>query len=143
MEIGGDEIEETWGNSKWGGDATSWGDWVGRELGTMDWTGLTRAVQEMEIIGDGHVAIGLFHLDGRALSFDFLGSTNLPSSKTVELGVVIGTGGANISAATAMNHVGGYVVSLDMTARNWQNDAKKSGSPWAMAKGFDTFTPIR
>jgi acylpyruvate hydrolase len=33
-------------------------------------------------------------------------------------------------------------LAVDMTARNLQNDAKKSGLPWTAAKGFDTFTPI-
>jgi acylpyruvate hydrolase len=29
-----------------------------------------------------------------------------------------------------------------MTARNTQNEAKKKGLPWSIAKGFDTFLPI-
>ena len=29
-----------------------------------------------------------------------------------------------------------------MTARNWQEDARKNGEPWTIAKGCDTFTPI-
>lgn len=29
-----------------------------------------------------------------------------------------------------------------MTARNTQNEAKKKGLPWDIAKGFDTFLPI-
>jgi len=29
-----------------------------------------------------------------------------------------------------------------MTARNIQNEAKKKGLPWDIAKGFDTFLPI-
>jgi 2-keto-4-pentenoate hydratase/2-oxohepta-3-ene-1,7-dioic acid hydratase in catechol pathway len=29
-----------------------------------------------------------------------------------------------------------------MTARNAQNEAKKKGLPWSIAKGFDTFLPI-
>lgn len=29
-----------------------------------------------------------------------------------------------------------------MTARNIQNEAKKKGLPWSIAKGFDTFLPI-
>jgi acylpyruvate hydrolase len=36
----------------------------------------------------------------------------------------------------------GYAVSIDMTARNAQNEAKKKGLPWDIAKGFDTFLPI-
>ncbi len=60
----------------------------------------------------------------------------------VELGVYIGKTGKNISKEKAMEHVGGYCLALDMTARNWQNDAKKSGTPWTRAKGCDTFCPV-
>lgn len=33
-------------------------------------------------------------------------------------------------------------MSIDLTARNVQNEAKKKGLPWTVAKGFDTFLPI-
>lgn len=33
-------------------------------------------------------------------------------------------------------------MSIDMTARNSQNEAKKKGLPWSIAKGFDTFLPM-
>ena len=36
----------------------------------------------------------------------------------------------------------GYALSIDMTARNIQNEAKKKGLPWDIAKGFDTFLPV-
>jgi len=35
-----------------------------------------------------------------------------------------------------------YAVSIDLTARNVQNEAKSKGLPWSIAKGFDTFCPI-
>jgi acylpyruvate hydrolase len=60
----------------------------------------------------------------------------------VELGVIIGKGGTDISAADALSHVDGYVLALDMTARNLQNEAKSKGLPWSVAKGYDTFTPV-
>jgi len=60
----------------------------------------------------------------------------------IELGVVIAKKGKNISQDTAMNHVFGYVVALDVTARDIQSNAKKNGWPWSIAKGFDTFCPI-
>ena len=60
----------------------------------------------------------------------------------VELAVVIGQGGSKITQANAMNHVAGYALALDMTARNLQADAKKNGWPWSVAKGYDTFCPI-
>ncbi|KAJ5124390.1 uncharacterized protein N7515_008215 [Penicillium bovifimosum] len=36
----------------------------------------------------------------------------------------------------------GYILAIDMTARNVQDEAKKKGLPWSIAKGFDTFCPI-
>ena len=56
--------------------------------------------------------------------------------------MVIGVGGSKISEAKAMDHVAGYALALDMTARNLQLDAKKNGWPWSNAKGYDTFCPI-
>lgn len=41
-----------------------------------------------------------------------------------------------------MDCVGGYVLALDMTARDFQTEAKKKGHPWLMAKGFDTSCPV-
>ena len=60
----------------------------------------------------------------------------------VELVVAIGKGGRNIAAASAMAHVWGYAVGLDMTRRDLQNDAKKQGRPWCVGKGFDESAPI-
>lgn len=60
----------------------------------------------------------------------------------VELGVVISKNGANIPQEKAMEYVGGYVLALDMTARDLQDEAKKKGHPWTLAKGFDTSCPI-
>jgi acylpyruvate hydrolase len=39
-------------------------------------------------------------------------------------------------------YVSGYAVGIDMSARNVQEEAKKKGLPWSIAKGFDTFLPI-
>lgn len=60
----------------------------------------------------------------------------------VELGVVIGSPGKKIPQNVAMEHVAGYVLALDMTARDWQSKAKSKGWPWVMAKGFDTSCPV-
>lgn len=43
----------------------------------------------------------------------------------VELGVVIGKEGKNIREDQAMDHVLGYVLALDMTARKVQEELKK------------------
>jgi len=60
----------------------------------------------------------------------------------VELGVVIGKKCKNISKKNAMEYVLGYLVALDITARDIQTDMKKKGWPWTIAKSFDTFAPI-
>jgi fumarylpyruvate hydrolase len=59
----------------------------------------------------------------------------------IELVVCIGTGGANISVADALNHVWGYTVGLDMTRRDLQGEAKKAQRPWEMGKAFDQSAP--
>ncbi|GAB2295195.1 Acylpyruvase fahd1, mitochondrial [Dionaea muscipula] len=60
----------------------------------------------------------------------------------VELAVVIGRKARDVPESTAMDHVGGYALALDMTAREIQSTAKAAGLPWTVAKGQDTFTPI-
>lgn len=60
----------------------------------------------------------------------------------VELGVVIGKPARDVPASEAKHHIAGYVCALDITARNWQSDAKQIGRPWAIAKGCDTFLPL-
>lgn len=60
----------------------------------------------------------------------------------VELVVVIGKKGKHINESQAADHVEGYAVGLDMTARDIQAKAKKKGHPWSVAKGFDTFAPL-
>lgn len=60
----------------------------------------------------------------------------------VELALLIGRAGKNIPAAEAMNHVAGYGVAIDLTLRDVQNELKKKGLPWEIAKGFDTACPL-
>ena len=67
-------------------------------------------------------------------------STNLHHE--IELVVAIGKGGKNIAAADALQHVYGYAIGLDMTRRDLQNEMKKQGRPWYIAKGFDDSAPI-
>ena len=60
----------------------------------------------------------------------------------IELVVAIGKGGRNIAAANAAAHVFGYAVGLDMTRRDLQGEAKKTGRPWEVGKAFDHSAPI-
>jgi 2-keto-4-pentenoate hydratase/2-oxohepta-3-ene-1,7-dioic acid hydratase in catechol pathway len=59
-----------------------------------------------------------------------------------ELVAVIGSGGKHIAAEDALDHVAGYAIGLDMTARDIQAGAKERRHPWSVAKGFDTFAPL-
>ncbi|MBR0667542.1 fumarylacetoacetate hydrolase family protein [Roseomonas hellenica] len=69
-----------------------------------------------------------------------------PASKQLhhemELVVAIGVGGSNIAVGDALKHVWGYCAGLDMTRRDLQNEAKKTGRPWDMGKGFDHSAPM-
>lgn len=60
----------------------------------------------------------------------------------VELVAAVGKGGKNIPEATALEHVAGYGLGIDVTARDLQQVAKQKSHPWTVAKGFDTFAPI-
>jgi 2-keto-4-pentenoate hydratase/2-oxohepta-3-ene-1,7-dioic acid hydratase in catechol pathway len=55
-----------------------------------------------------------------------------------ELAVVIGKGGKNIARSRAMDHVFGYTIVNDVTAR----DVQMRHSQWDLGKSFDTFCPM-
>jgi 2-keto-4-pentenoate hydratase/2-oxohepta-3-ene-1,7-dioic acid hydratase in catechol pathway len=57
-----------------------------------------------------------------------------------ELVVVIGRGGRHIPRERAFEHVGGYTVGHDVSARDWQ--INKPGKQWMAGKTFDTFAPV-
>jgi 2-keto-4-pentenoate hydratase/2-oxohepta-3-ene-1,7-dioic acid hydratase in catechol pathway len=66
----------------------------------------------------------------------------------VELGVVIGRRARRVAAANAMDHVAGYLVVNDVSARDWQGnraalrEGERGDGQWLRAKGSDTFFPI-
>lgn len=55
-----------------------------------------------------------------------------------ELAVIIGQGGRGIPYDKAWQHVWGYTIINDVTARDWQ----KRHQQWHMGKSFDTFAPM-
>ena len=59
----------------------------------------------------------------------------------MELVVVLGSGGRDIPMEQAFDHVFGSAAGLDMTRRDLQAEAKKTGRPWDMGKGFDYSAP--
>ncbi|NJD27498.1 MAG: fumarylacetoacetate hydrolase family protein, partial [Chloroflexi bacterium] len=64
------------------------------------------------------------------------------------LGVVIGRRARRVTAAGAMDHVAGYLVVNDVTARDWQGNkaalepGQRGDGQWLRAKGSDTFLPV-
>jgi fumarylpyruvate hydrolase len=59
----------------------------------------------------------------------------------IELVVALQSGGRDIPATQALDHVFGYAVGLDMTRRDLQAEAKKAGRPWEVGKAFEHAAP--
>jgi 2-keto-4-pentenoate hydratase/2-oxohepta-3-ene-1,7-dioic acid hydratase in catechol pathway len=68
----------------------------------------------------------------------FLRSVSQQVDYEAELTVVIGKGGRNISRVDAMQHVLGYTIVNDVTAR----DVQMRHGQWHLGKSFDTFCPM-
>ena len=66
----------------------------------------------------------------------------------LELVLALGAGGTDIEAGSALKHVAGATLGLDLTLRDEQARLKQAGSPWELAKAFDgsaalgPFTPV-
>lgn len=60
----------------------------------------------------------------------------------IELVAAIGAEGTAVSTGNALGIVYGYAAGIDLTRRDIQAIAKKTGRPWDMAKGFDHSAPI-
>lgn len=59
-----------------------------------------------------------------------------------ELVIAIGKDGKNIPVHKATDHIAGFGIGIDFTARDLQDTAKQKGHPWALCKGFDRFAPL-
>ncbi len=55
----------------------------------------------------------------------------------VELVAVLKSGGTNIPADKALDHVFGYTIGLDMSRRDLQNQMSALKKPWEIGKSFD------
>jgi fumarylpyruvate hydrolase len=60
----------------------------------------------------------------------------------VELVVALHSGGRDIPAHQAGQHIFGYGVGIDMTRRDLQADMKAKGRPWEIGKAFDQSAPM-
>ncbi|MCB1413387.1 MAG: fumarylacetoacetate hydrolase family protein [Xanthobacteraceae bacterium] len=59
----------------------------------------------------------------------------------VELVVALKSGGLNIPADKALDHVYGYAVGIDLTRRDLQQASRKKERPWEIGKSFDNSAP--
>ncbi len=59
-----------------------------------------------------------------------------------ELAVFLHSGGTDIPLESALDHVYGYALSLDMTRRDLQGEMKKMGRPWEIGKAFERSGPV-
>jgi 2-keto-4-pentenoate hydratase/2-oxohepta-3-ene-1,7-dioic acid hydratase in catechol pathway len=57
-----------------------------------------------------------------------------------ELVLVVGKKGRHLTAANALEHLAGYTIGHDVSARDWQ--LEKDGKQWMVGKTFDTFAPL-
>ncbi len=60
----------------------------------------------------------------------------------VELVIALGAGGADVKPVDAPALIFGHAVGIDLTRRDLQSQAKKTGRPWDMSKGFDRSAPV-
>ncbi|NWH23509.1 FAHD2 protein, partial [Grus americana] len=58
----------------------------------------------------------------------------------VELAAVIGKKGRHIEESSALDHIVGFMVANDVSARDWQ--MRRNGRQWLLGKTFDTFCPL-
>jgi fumarylpyruvate hydrolase len=59
----------------------------------------------------------------------------------IEMVVALSRGGRDIGVETALDHVFGYAVGLDMTRRDLQEAAKQLRRPWELGKAFEGSAP--
>ena len=60
----------------------------------------------------------------------------------IEMVAALAGGGSDIPVESALDHVYGYAVGLDMTRRDLQDEAKKMSRPWDTGKAADGSGPI-
>ena len=70
----------------------------------------------------------------------YLPKDSLKSDWEVELGVIIGKEGKNISKKKSIDHIFGYCIVNDISEREYQ--LERSNGQWDKGKAFDTFGPL-
>jgi 2-keto-4-pentenoate hydratase/2-oxohepta-3-ene-1,7-dioic acid hydratase in catechol pathway len=59
-----------------------------------------------------------------------------------ELAVIIGRAAKHVSRDNALDHVFGYCIANDVSARDWQRQKELGGGQFARGKSFDGFCPL-
>jgi len=59
-----------------------------------------------------------------------------------ELAVIIGKPAKHVSRERALDHVFGYCIANDVSARDWQREKSLGGGQFARGKSFDGFCPL-
>ena len=61
-----------------------------------------------------------------------------------ELCIVIGKEAKDVPQSEALQHIAGFTVANDVSARKWQRDPAYAGGvpQWCFSKGFDKFAPL-
>lgn len=72
----------------------------------------------------------------------FLPSISSNVHHEVELVALIGKETHQVTIDEALNSVHALAVGLDLTARDLQSEAKKTGLPWTLSKGLQSFAPL-
>ena len=80
------------------------------------------------IVGDGA------HIPYPSITSDF--------QHEIELVLAVGRAGSDIPPEQAADHIFGQAVGIDLTRRDVQVDARKTGRPWEIGKAFDRSAPI-
>ena len=60
----------------------------------------------------------------------------------VEVVLLIGKEGRDISEFDALSHIAGVTIGLDLTLRDVQDRLKKDGLPWEISKSFEQSAPL-
>ena len=98
-------------------------------------TGSTPPANPMLFIKGGNALAG----SGDAIS---LPGNSSKVDYEAELVVVIGRDARHVPPERAMDHVFGYSVANDVSARDWQKDPSLNGGQFARGKSFDGFCPF-
>ena len=60
----------------------------------------------------------------------------------VELALIVGKRCHDVTESEALRYISHVAVFNDVTARDMQSEARRTGNPWSLAKGMDTFGPL-